>query len=166
MRQAPPLYLLPVLLLLVNLNSLLKDRGRQALSSSLLIRTQDPTYYMDDKKKIAAADVRRGRGLFTQHGFWHPASTATPMGPLIDALGDLRRQYGKRKWRPMPPPRTSRSGNLRPSMSGQGRSCFFALTSVPLLDGLPPRWDGLCVQYAGDVRVGDPADASDRHAAR
>jgi hypothetical protein len=132
------LYLLPIVFLVANLDSLLKDRGNQALSASLLVRTHDMAYYTDDKRRVVRADVRRGSALFTQGSFWHPAEAPTPAGPLVDALRQLHQRYGIALAAYVAPDDHA-FWNLRASCPGKP-ILLFALTSVPLIDGLPPLW--------------------------
>jgi hypothetical protein len=137
---AVALYLVPVILLLVNLGSLVKDQGRQAIAASLLVRTHDLSFYTDDKKRVVREDVRRGGDMLTEDAFWHPASTATPARPLVDALQRLRHRYGT-ALAAYASPDARAFWNLRPSCPGKPL-LLFGLTSVPLLDGLPPLWTG------------------------
>jgi hypothetical protein len=136
---APALfYLLPILLLAITLPDFIKERGTQAISASLLVRTGDLSYYTDDKKRIVNADAKRGRHLLAEPAFWHPAISATPLGPLVGALRALRGEHGTRLAAYAPPTDTA-FWNLRPSCPGKPLT-LFALAAVPLLDGLPPLW--------------------------
>lgn len=136
------LYLVPIALLLSVVGSLVKNQGNQAIAASLLIRTQDLTYYTDDKRRLANADAHRGRALLMQPAFWHPASISTPTGALLHALRELRGRYGQDLAAYVPPDNKA-FWNFRNSCPGKSL-LLFALSSVPLLDGLPPLWTG-CV---------------------
>lgn len=132
------LYLPPFLLLAINLPDFLKERGNQLISASLLVRTGDLSYYTDDKKRVVNADANRGRHLLSESSFWHPEIGATPMGPLVNALRALQREYGTSLAAYAPPTDTA-FWDVRSSCPGKPLTAF-ALAGVPLLDGLPPLW--------------------------
>ncbi|MDQ7248370.1 hypothetical protein [Dongia sedimenti] len=135
-------YLVPIAMFLPISDNLARNNGNLAISASLLIRTQDMTYFVDDKKLLNKADARRGRPLLTQSAFWHPANTSTPAGALVHALQDLRHRYGQ-DLAAYASPDNKAFWNLKESCPGKSL-LVFGLTSVPLIDGLPPLWTG-CV---------------------